>query len=456
MTSSPYNPKKARASLTCNISNFFEPAETSTVDLTENFSIEEFNCHSQSSESSEFDKPFNSEDTIHSHLQGLNGRFSMEIKGRSDIMNQISLFSLNAKKADLYQRKRGQNLNVKTNLKHGGKRPLIIGELPQPFYFSKCFQTFDVHSSQDLAILSLYDTAKLVKPSEEALLATRLIASETFLSSITFGKGRLDGVFITSDLSSHVNVYDIETKKCSRSYHMAKPAKSYGCRVKQERTQLFCGLTNGAIRIFDIRMKGSLNYFSDNETTTFGGIHAGDNDVFNPITSLELAEENYILAASTDKVCLWDLRKGMLINKVSGLFDDGVLKGKFCRGENQRCIVMRYGGSELKTVNLQDETIETFLTIDEPIHDFAYYDDLNELFVLTGKEQAEAKVQATTEMDIEEVVEQPKNMAKSEVKIYSLENDGPMNTDRVLLGKDYQDLKVNDEGTRLWALGKLY
>ena len=439
MTSSPYNPKKARASLTCNISNFFEPHETSTFDHSENFSsTDDFHLEAQSNSNS-----FNQGKDLPSHLKD---------KLITNTMDQIYLFDVNGQKIELQGGRRRPSQSLCPVL--SGKQPIFVGELPRPFYYSKCFQTFDTHFTEDLAILNLYDTVKIVKSYDGEALITRLMSSESFMSSIALGRDRLNGYFVTSDLSSHISVYEIEGKKCLRKYNVLKPHKAFASSIKQENTQLYCGFTNGSIRVFDVRMRSNVHYFADTSVSIKSPQNI-DALSFNPITSLALKDNRYLLSTSSNKLCLWDLRKYCLANKIEGSFGEGVLKGAFYPNESQQqALALRYGDNDLKIVDLfGNGDVETLMSAENSIKDFDCSQRSNELFLLFDKKEKEEIDRRLEACLLREDLQ--KSSARTEVKVYSVGDEEIREGDRIEMGRDFESLKICQNGTKLWMFGKI-
>ena len=437
MTSSPYNPKKARASLTCNISNFFEPNETSTFDHSEDFSsTHDFHLEEAQSNSTSF----NQGKDLPSHLKD---------KLTTNTMDQIYLFDVNGQRIEL-QKRPSRSIDVGLCPILSGKQPIFVGELPRPFYYSKCFQTFDTHFTEDLAILNLYDTVKIVKSYDGEALITRLMSSESFMSSIALGRDRLNGYFVTSDLSSHISVYEIEGKKCLRKYNVLRPSKAFASSIKQENTQLYCGFTNGSIRVFDVRMRSNVHYFADTPIST----QNIDALSFNPITSLAVKENRYLLSTSSNKLCLWDLRKNGLANKIEGNFGEGVLKTAFYPNESQQqALALRYGDNDLKIVDLFGSgDVETLMSAENPIKDFDCSQRSNELFLLFDKREKEHLDKRLEACLLAE--DSQKSLVKTEVKIYSIGDDEIREGDRIEMGRDFESLKISQNGTKLWMFGK--
>ena len=458
MTSSPYQPKKARASLTCNISTFFEPGESSTVDISETLSSEDVNHDNQLCES-EMTKPLSTEDQFY-FAQNLSKDQSAlnEKMQHSPIMNQIFLFSMNGQASSI-NKFSNDSTEPTSAVKFAGKKPLIISELPQPFYSSQCFQTFDSHYLQDLAILNLYDTVKLVRPFDEDILITRLLGSETFIGSVGLGKGRLDGYFMTSDMSSHVCVYESETRKRLRKYNVTRPTKNFASRIQQEKTQLYCGFTDGSIRIFDVRMKSNIFYFPNSTSNTGGSVQQqADLVAFDPITSLETNGDFYLLSTSTKKLCLWDLRKGMNVCTIEEELGEGLMKGQFYSNTTQQCIVSCTKKNELKMVDMMTGRVSPLLSTGDLIQDFTYFGEAEELFVLTEKSRKFLNIEGKEmQKEVDQISEDfQESRTRSEINAYVVEADGVVSTvSKIEMGKAYYALKMNQNGTRLWALGKL-
>jgi len=442
MTSSPYNPKKARASLTCNISNFFEPNETSTFDQSENLSTDDLQLQEQENDHHSLNQSFNKE--LPSHLKN------------KLIMDQIYLFDVNGQKIEVKAKRPSASLDPSLCPVLSGKQPIFVGELPKPFYYSKCFQTFDTHAVEDLAILNLYDTVKIVKSYDGEALITRLMSSESFMSSIALGRDKLNGYFVTSDLCSHISIYEIEGKKCLRKYNVVKPYKSFASRIKQENTQLYCGFTNGSIRVFDIRMRSNVQYFADTTVSAAKSPQMIDALSFNPITSLAVKDNNYLLSTSSNKLCLWDLRKGCLAQKVEGVFGDGVLKaGFYPGGSHNQCLALRYGDNDLKMIDLSSNIeVDTLIHSENPIQDFDCSERANELFLLFDKREKDKKDRRLESLLEEDGEIKRENGARTEVRIYSIGEDEIREGDKIEMGRDFENVRISQNGTKLWMFGR--
>ena len=447
MTSSPYNPKKAKASLTYNISNFFEHGESLPVDNNDNYSTKNIHLEGFDTQSEKLLKSPVSEGNIFTSQN-----VTPDLNESKNIMNEIPLFNI-----------LGNSLKKKgplNNISHFGfseRQTFIIGELPQQFYFSKCFQTFDAHNSDNLVLLNLYDTVKIMKLAEKKVLISRLLSSETFLSAIAVGKINLDGYYITSDFSNQISVYDIEGNKRLRNYNVSKPTRSFASKICQEHLNLFCGFSNGVIRGFDFRMKTNSHYLCDN--LSHQEIQKKDSGIFNPITSLEI-RDNYLLTTSLNKLCLWDLRKNLLVSKVEGVFADGVLKGLFSPNNDHQCYLGCRREKKLEIVDLISGKVQILFSEKRPIHDFGFNKEVNKLLILTGEEnknqetlicenENKKKLNKTDELSAKESL--------TDLGICNVAQDNTLsNMKRVEMSKNFENLLINQNGTKAWIFGILF
>ena len=443
MTSSPYNLKKARASLTCNISNFFEIEDNLQIEKSEdaekNIGMESF-C-------SQSEKVLESPNINEKPLKLTN--LTPNFIENDSFMNQIPLFNIYESQTE---KQTTFKFSPRTNFRE--KPAFIIGKLPQQFYFSKCFQTFDIHNSEDIALCNLYDTIKIMKISDQKVSISRLLSSENFLNAIALGKIRLDGYFVTSDFSSQVSIYDIEGKKRLRNYSIAKPTKSFASNMKQDQMSLFCGFSNGILRGFDLRMKTNNSFLSDDFYSQV--CNKKNQSAFNPITSLDI-RDNYLLSTSVNKLCLWDLRKGLVVQKIAGTFDEGVLKGIFSPINENLCYLGCQREKTLKVVDLVNGDIQTLYTGKNLIWDFGFSSELNKLLILSERENiVEKSLLCNPEQEkiLNKAEELSEDAFSKEINICTLKMDNHIAcTNRVELSKNFERLLINQMETKAWIFG---
>jgi len=422
---SPIAKKKARKSLMGNISDFDLSQDVSTKEKSEfanseeNKIIEELSCAREGSGTAKSgSSEYYLEDT-----------FTEETKLRLENLNQLYL----SKKAATLENQteniiRRLSASI-TDLRILRKNPALLTELPFEYHSSQYFKHCDLNR-EDVLALNLSDRVNLVRV-ENRLQITPCATSESLCSSIAFGSERIGRSLLASHYNSTMCIMDVEAQRELEAYQFSKEATLIGSYLKSKDCIIYCGLHNGTMKLFDVRMNSPLRYFLQSDS-----IKKHTKPSFNPINSIEIIDHQ-VLTCSSERLSLWDLRKNTEVICITDAFKQGINKAVVYRPENGLSKVICFGISELKMFDLLDGKLLSSLDTDETIRDISCDNNLKELLVLSKASPS------------------PQNeFAKSQVDIFTIEDDGFRCLDRLEMNEDFNEMKLDTEDGTLWTIGK--
>jgi WD40 repeat protein len=447
--SEPKVNRAARASVISNISRFGDEEDLqNSTDKSENHSPESDNTHPDSqlevhqerpeiSSESDSDEDESEEGADEEeNAVGLSAYTSTSIS-KLDKINKIFLNKRDSKSNVAEVTKLNKRLSKHIeSMRLFKKEPLLTSTLPKNFYISRLFSTFDIHSNTEFGIFNHYDSIKIWRKYQEKVVTTNLIQTENEVyCSTVLGNEILEGHAIFSNYSADIGLIDIESRKVTRTYHVNKPFKQITNYITSQNTQIFAGFADGCIRLFDSRAKHSTGLLDEHMDST---TNDSNKYYFNPITNIQVVDENHLFTGCTKKLILWDLRNVKSVQTIIDPQKDcgGMTKSLLYPNKPEACLSVSSDDSKVIVWDLSKGTQIKEVKVKGKIRDIAVFSDLDELLVLTDPTLNENPIK------------------KSLVQLFETRNETLKEIDGFDLDDNFSHMKLSSSGKFLWILNE--
>lgn len=400
--SSPLLMKKARASLKSSISDFLD--------------IEDFSSNGKAGSQISFDNP----QVMNDFIEELGDKTT---NSPVDLKEEFTENTCQRIEAMMTK------FNFEPEEKHSSKSRIIrrmpthIYNCPESFKPSKYFQKLAVHESDSLILFNLERQIEIV-PFGYSEARYDPFGTKSFISSLTFGNGNLKDITFYGEFNSKLNLRHIESKSPSRSWNLPKDGTS--SHLKAKGTLVYCGLTNGTVVLYDLRMKAPIAKLEES-------IDTSAMNIFDPITTLEVWDEYKLLTASSKTVSIWDMRSNKSVARIEE-------KNKIPRAclLDEKSATVGYYSDSIYTIHSFEKNQNLEIKMESPIEDILYIPKLHEILILTTSPPSS------------------ENFVKSQVHIYSTDKEMPYYLDRLDMTEEYSNIMFSENENKLFAVGKSF
>jgi WD40 repeat protein len=300
--------------------------------------------------------------------------------------------------------------------------PIAINSSPESFKPSKYFQKLCLHETENLILFNLENQIQIV-PYGLAEFRVNTFEVKSLITATTIANGKLKDIIIYSDFASKLNLRHFESKSVSRSWNLPKDQTSSHIKIKEE--IIYCGLTDGRVVLYDLRMKTPLSILQEPDDVS-------SLNKFDPVTSIENWDDYKLMSASSSKICIWDLRSTKVVTDLPAKFNK---IPKACMINPVITQVAFYMDNSLQLYSLENKD-KVEIKMENQIEDILYIPKLNELLILTSSIEADGFV-------------------KGHTYVYSVANALPELIDKLDMTEDYSQLLFSEYSNMLIAAGNI-
>ena len=436
--SQPKKYKGARPSISSAISQFGNEESLSTDSKSEDFSSDSpskktFLIMTPSSTNNISDDDDDSDDPNHLSMSSFTHQSCERLAEINQLLEEKKISTEEKIRAQV-NRKLSKNLESLRLIK---KDPLAMTLLQKRFYTSKYVNTFDIHRKKDIGLFNHHNSLKIMRKYNEHMITTTLLSSENeIFCSVNICDNVLDGQSLYSNYNGQICLIDIESKKPSRIYDIRNSFRHAANHLKSKNTMFFAGFTDGTLKMFDTRAKDYIDIFGVDTNTNSRVKDSKIND-FNPITNIEILENNQFYSSCTNKMTLWDIKMKKPIYNVEVPKDAFLSKSVFFFEKNT-CASIDPSNEQLTLWNMETSKVIKNVNLKGKPVDILKYPSLNELAILTIPKTKEKELQ------------------HSIIEVLSWKSQDFEQTDVLHLGELYLQMKMAEDGSCLWMLSMIY